>query len=441
MNSTLSEYFRILTERWRWVAVVCLVVVGLAATYLLLQPKSYQSQSTVFISTPRDDSDTYYRGDLYAKERLPSYAALIQSQDLAKRVIADLQLDSTPEAMIASTTATPIPGTVLILLATSAGSPSSAQAINQAYLDEFMAEIASLEAIPGALTPRAELLVVEPPTSSDLPGGFPPSLVLGAATAAGLIAGATLAVVLALADSRIRRPEDAIEATGLPLLAAFPAQTSKTTGIEPGRELRDSLQAALPVDRKHIVLVTAPDVSSGSTSVAQQLADSLRDSGESVALIDFDVRTKSTGTPDDSVVSVVDVVEDLVAPDDALSNKVDGITVVLQGRTSENAARVVDSPRAGLLIERAAQLHGWVILDSAPTSKFSDAQRLMRFVDAVVIVSRSGRTKFETLRETARQLAPVGPQVTGIVLNGCSTADIDRIGRSHTPLRSTSVDR
>ncbi|MEW1931923.1 Wzz/FepE/Etk N-terminal domain-containing protein [Rhodococcus sp. NPDC079359] len=441
MNSTLTEYFRILTERWRWVAVVCLVVVGLAATYLLLQPKSYQSQSTVFVSTPRDDSDTYYRGDLYAKERLPSYAALIQSQDLARRVIADLQLDSTPEALIASTTATPVPGTVLILLSTAAGSPSSAQAINQAYLDEFMAEIASLEAIPGALTPRAELLVVEPPTSSELPGGFPPTLILGAATAAGLIAGATLAVLLALADSRIRRPEDAIEATGLPLFAAFPAQTSKTTGIEPGRQLRDALQAALPADQKHIVLVTAPDVSTGSTSIAQQLADSLRDSGESVALIDFDVRTKPSGTPDESVVSVVDVVEDLVAPDDALSNKVDGISVVPQGHASENAARVVDSPRAALLIERAAQLHGWVILDSAPASKFSDAQRLSHFADALVIVSRSGKTKFETLRATAQQITLSGQQVAGVVLNGCSAADIDSIGRSRSPLRSTPVDR
>lgn len=441
MNSTLNEYVRILTERWRWVAVVCLVVVGLAATYLLLQPKSYQSQSTVFITTPRDDSDTYYRGDLYAKERLPSYAALIQSQDLAKRVIDDLQLDSTPEEMIAGTTATPIPGTVLILLATSAGSPSSAQTINQAYLDEFIAEIASLEAIPGALTPRAELLVVEPPTISQLPGGFPPSLVLGAATAAGLIAGATLAVLMALADSRIRRPEDAIEATGLPLFAAFPAQTVNSTGIEPGRELRDSLQAALPSDQKHIVLVTAPDVSTGSTSVAQQLADSLRDSGESVALIDFDVRTQTDRTSDESRVSVVDVVEDLVAPDDALSNKVDGITVVPQGHSSENAARVVDSPRAGLLIERASQLHGWVILDSAPTSKFSDAQRLSHFADALIIVSRSGKTKFETLRATAQQFAQSGPQVAGIVLNGCSRTDMDNIGRSRSALRPTSADR
>ena len=430
MNDTLREYVRVLRERWRRVVVTCLLVVGAAAAFLLLQQTNYQATSTVFVSTPRDDTDTYYRGDTYAQERLPSYAALIQSQELAGRVIDKLSLDTTPAVLSANTTAVPVPGTVLIQLVTLADSPADAQNINQAYLDEYIAEINSLESIPGALTPRAELLVIEPPTASDLPGGFPPTLILGAATAAGLIVGAAVAVLSALADSKIRRPEDAAEATGLPLLAVFPAYSSKRPGTEAVRMLRDSLTGALPDERRRVVLLTSPTVSTGTSSIANQLAESLRDSGASVALLDFDVRTHSRRSIDTSVVSMTDVILEMEAPEDALANVVDGVTRVPRGALPDNPARVVDSPRARLLIERARNQHGWVLIDAAPTDTFSDAHRLARWADATVLVARSGKTEYEKLRATAEQFRRLGGLCPGVVLNGAASAAADHFRKS-----------
>ena len=419
-ENPLSAYRRVLVERWPWVALLMFVTLGLASGYLLVQSESYDSTSTVFISTPRDDFDTFYRGNLYALERAPSYAALLQSPDLAERVKKRANLSESTDELIANTKAVIVPSTVLIQLTTSADSPELARSINQAFIDEFVDEVASLEAVPGAITPRAQLLVVEKPTLSLKPGGFPPSLLLGAAAAIGLAGGALLAVLLTLADKRIRRPEDAEESIDGPLLAVFNSPSTRDRTLEAARTLRDSLTASAETSTSHVVMIASAEPKAGRSTTARLLSEVLRDRGQSVALIDLDLRKATTGSPraTDAATPVTasDVILGSSDPDDALGNVHDGITEIPAGDPREDAARASDSPRIPLLIERARATHSWVVIDTPAGAEYSDALRLAPHVDTTVLVARYGKTRFDRLRACADDLRASGHPIAGAVL-------------------------
>ncbi|WP_169590941.1 polysaccharide biosynthesis tyrosine autokinase [Antrihabitans stalactiti] len=419
MNETLGEYFRILRDRWRWVVLVMLIIIGGTAALLLVQPKQYESVSSVFVSTPRDDADTYYQGHQFARERSPSYVALLQSEQLARRVIGDLGLDMEPAELIASTKAAAIPSTVLIQLTTKAKSPGLARQINQTYIDELEAEVASIETIPGALTPRAELIVVEPPTLPAKPGGFPPILLLAAATGAGLAAGAGLAVVLALLDTKIRRPEDAEEAAGAPVLAVLAPDADP---VEPYRQLRGNLTTTVTEGSdadSHVVLICSTEPGAGKTWLALELARVFRDEGSRPAVIDLDVRNSLVASLTRSLnpVTVADVVIDRTSPSDTESNRRDGMTIVPVGDVGAHGGRMIDSPRVGLLLDRVKLTSNWLLIDTAAAAKYSDALRLARHADFVLVVAQAGRTRFDRLSRLAGEFREAGHPIGGIVFN------------------------
>lgn len=437
MNETLDEYFGILRDRWRWVALVMLVIIGGTAALLLVKPKQYESVSSVFVSTPRDDADTYYQGHQFARERSPSYVALLQSEQLARRVIGDLGLEIEPAELIASTKAAAIPSTVLIVLTTKGKSPGLARQINQSYIDELEAEVASIETIPGALTPRAELVVVEPPTLPAKPGGFPPTLLLAAATGAGLAAGAALAVVLALLDTKIRRPEDAEEATGAPVLAVLAADADP---IEPYRQLRGNLTTTVSDADSHVVLICSAEPGAGKTSLALELARVFRDEGSRPAMIDLDVRKSDIAGRVDtrSSVTVADVVIDRSSPSDTESNRRDGMTIIPVGEIGGQGGRMIDSPRVGLLVDRLRLTNNWIIVDTAAATKYSDALRIARYADFVLVVAEAGRTRFDRLARLAEEFREAGYPIGGVVLNDLPPAK-RRVARASQHVKETKA--
>lgn len=197
MNRALAEYWGILRPRWRWVTWGILFALLAATTYLVVVPPLYRSDATVFVRTPGDVSTVLDGGDSYAQGRARTYAALAASTSLTSRVAADLGLDVTPDVMSRRIRAANPPGTALIRVSVSAPSAAEAQQTATVLLHEFTTMVRTLEQVPGSLVPRAELVIVDPPSPAARvvgSGASVPLVLLGAALA-GLVLGALGAVL------------------------------------------------------------------------------------------------------------------------------------------------------------------------------------------------------------------------------------------------------
>jgi capsular polysaccharide biosynthesis protein len=197
MNTTLVSYSRILRDRWRWMLWGVLLALAATTVMLIVQPPLYRSQATVFVRTPGDVSHVVDGGDSYAQTHARTYASLVGSPSIATRVIADLGLDLDPATLSGRIEGANRPGTALIDIAVRAPAADEARQTATVLLTEYTATVRALETVPGSLVPRAELVVVDPPSAPVrvVAWGAPVLPVLGAAALIGLVLGALGAVL------------------------------------------------------------------------------------------------------------------------------------------------------------------------------------------------------------------------------------------------------
>lgn len=194
---TLSTYGRILRARWRWVAWGVVLAATALAVALIVWPPMYRTQATVFVRTPGDVSQSLDGGDQYAQVRAATYAALARSPGVSSRVIADLGLRLAPEKLSSRIQARHIAKTALFEISVNAPTAEEARRTAEVLVNELTAQVDSLEAVPGSLVPRAQLVVVDTPTEPrrvvDL--GVPLHLVVIVALLVGATLGAGAAVL------------------------------------------------------------------------------------------------------------------------------------------------------------------------------------------------------------------------------------------------------
>lgn len=92
----LSDYIRILRQRG-WVIVLTAVLTAVAAFgFSKMQTEIYESSLSLWVNPARND----FGQTQAVKELLGGYEAWLQSSLRAERVIEELQLDMTPEALL-----------------------------------------------------------------------------------------------------------------------------------------------------------------------------------------------------------------------------------------------------------------------------------------------------------------------------------------------------
>jgi capsular polysaccharide biosynthesis protein len=234
MNAAVTAYIGVLRTRWRWVVWGVLAVLAATTLVLVLAPPMYRTHAVVFVRTPGDVSRVLDGGDTYANGRAKTYAALAGSTSVSARVIADLGLDLDPQTLSARIKAANPTGTALINIAVDAPSAADAQRTANVFLSEYETTVRALESVPGSLVPRAELVVVDPPSQPArvVAWGLPIPLVLLGAALIGLILGATAAVLRSIFDGSARGRANAEEITGAD--GQISADSGSASGIEAG---------------------------------------------------------------------------------------------------------------------------------------------------------------------------------------------------------------
>ncbi|WP_416417131.1 polysaccharide biosynthesis tyrosine autokinase [Paenarthrobacter aromaticivorans] len=429
----LSDYLRL--ARRNWVLLVAATLLGLAlggAASLAARP-TYTADTQLFVAIQSSGSvQELQQGNTFSQARVQSYVRTVTSPVVLQPAIDALGLQIAPEDLAGRIKASTDPNTVLINISASDNSPVQAAAIAQAVAASMIQAVDSLEKPKGGGTSPVSLSVIKPAKAPSSPSAPNTRLNLVIGLLVGLTAGLGAAVLRNALDNRIRGEIDLRKVTQAPLLGgiAFNQDALKKplltqtpqqgTRAESFRQLRTNLQFANISSRAKTVLVTSSLPGEGKSTTAINLAIALAQAGNSVCLIDADLRRpmvneylgldRSAGLTT-ALVGAADV-NDLLQPWGDLS-----LFVLTSGQIPPNPSELLGSPEMQNLLARLEDVFDTVIVDAPPLLPVTDAAVLSQFIGGVMLVVGSQKIRHQELQKSLAALELVNSKVLGVVLN------------------------
>ena len=191
--------------------------------------------------------------------------------------------------------------------------------------------------------------------------------------------------------------------------------------------LLGGLRLSLHSDAGNSILVTSAQPSEGKTTVACCLAIAASLAGQTVLLIDGDLRrprlTSAAGTADG--VGFGEVLEVQAVASEAIHlvelfedhREAGHLSVMAAGRKSPGFLPGVDWTKARTVFRSFSERFGIVFVDSPPILAVNDALLLANIVDGVLLVVDAGSADRYELQRAKQQLEPIGTPILGAVLN------------------------
>ncbi len=421
-----------------WRVAIVGVLVGGAAGYALshLATAEYEAHADVLVIP----SPGTRAGDAIDGRLLQSYAVLAGSRRIAATVHDRTASDQSVGQVERSLVGEVLPGSTVVRVTATHPDPSVAAKLSSAAAESFVdLLISSGTAVdPEAATPDPDeprpSLVASIIETSPTPSS-PASPDRRAWALWGALAGVLLSVVLSLTrqvtDRRVRSAEDLAEITGLPQIGAF--GYDRTVARQPlvadldahhprfeaARIMRTNLQF-LDVDRDSSVLtITSCLPGEGKTTVATSVAVALARSGQSVVLVEGDLRRPrlaelfdlpgSTGLTT-TLVGRVDL-------DDAIQETaVPGLDLLTSGTRPPNPSELLQTQAMSELLNTLSRRYDVVLIDAPPLLPVTDAALLAEASDGALLVVRHGRTMQEQVRIAMDRLDGVGATLYGTVM-------------------------
>ena len=428
----LKDYWLTIRRRWRLVALA-VVVSTMAAGLLTLQATPlYQSSTRLFVATPTSDTGEAASGGQFATSRVLSYVDQVTLRTLATTVANELGGEIDPDVLVNSVSASVVPQTVNILITVEHPDPVIARDIAQAYAEALKSQVADIEspgdggAAPIRVTIVDNASINDTPVSPNATRNYALGLVLG------LLLGIGIAVLRELLDTTISSTEDVNGVTPTPILGHInsdPAAVKKdqvlalseaTPWAEAFRVLRTNMQY-VEVDQDHRVFVVSSALpGEGKSTTSANLAITLAMAGESVALVECDLRrpTMAKRFGIDDAVGTTSVLIGKIELDDALQVQRDsGVSVLTCGPRPPNPSELLQSHAMELLVKDLRSRFDVVILDAPPLLPVTDAALLAARADGLLTVVRHGKTTRDQLQHALERVDSVGGKCLGVVIN------------------------
>jgi hypothetical protein len=173
----IRVFRRFLGKRWRLVtfAAVCGAIIGCLLTFAV--HPTYTAQATLYVAPPLSGSVTdAVSGDKYAQDRAQMYWQLAKSDELARRVLAELRSPESPAGLANRINVALIYGAPLLTIQATAPSADAARSLAQAYLDQLPDYARSVEQNSGLREGPVLVTVARPIEVSESTAGFAPWL-------------------------------------------------------------------------------------------------------------------------------------------------------------------------------------------------------------------------------------------------------------------------
>jgi capsular exopolysaccharide synthesis family protein len=466
------DLLRVLWERKPLVVAVVVICVGASLAVSLTSEKEYTAESSLLLRDP-GFARTLFGSDLFEAgvdpERVTSTKiAVIESPAVSQRVKRSVSQRFPGADIAGAVDVTPNENSDVVTIAATADDPRKAAAYANAYANQYIdyqreldrqkvqdaQELVeqNLEALPAQNTSERagledslkQLKVLEalqtgnadvvaratPPEAASAPKPVRNAVLAGLL---GLLLGVGAALLADFLDRRLKSGEDFERAFGRSVLVTIPRgavpelSDGDLAGVkgEPYRMLREGLRFLDIGGPRRCLLVTSADAGEGKTTVAVNLARALIAGGQTVIVIDADLRRPAAGRhmgiPDAPVGLSTTLVSTRPISDVLIPASSNGALRLLPtGPTPPNPADLLRTPRMQAIIDEARDLADVVVIDAAPLLPVSDTRTLLDLpnVDGVLMVARVLATRRDRAAAARRVLEHSERPVLGLVLTG-----------------------
>lgn len=415
-------------RRWWILAIAALVGIFVGNLASNLATREYTATTRLFVAaTGGPSSSEAFTGGQFSEQRAESYAQMINSQQLTKRVVDELKLPMSAEALSSEVTAAIVPRTVLLDVSATDPSPDRAAAIANSLADAFIQYAGPLETPAGQSTPRSTITVV---SRAQVPL-FPSSPNVGLNAVYGCIGGILLGLVgLALVpvfSRRINSAEELGRFTGAPTVGPIitpdrnvdasmdrfdawrPAETEEL------RRLRVYVDAHDPPPQ--VVLIAPASSGDAATTLGIGLAAAFSEAGRTTALIVADSTLDAGwfGLEDDAA-GLADLLDGGSSFDDVLhSTARPNLAVVPPGRTPVLES-LLSSAAMSAFVDNVRKEYDRVVIVTASVNDSSAASVVSAIVDADLLVVHRSKTRRGEIAKAMSELKAARVHLLAVVL-------------------------
>ena len=417
----------------RWLLVLTAALMVGVGTYVMTDLRYVPSYtaSTTFVVTSRSSSSSVFN-HLTATNNLASvFSELMNSSLMRKTVLADAGLGDFGGTI----TAAVVPETNLLTLHVTDSDPRTAYLVNRAIVEGH-------EALTYEVVGEIALEVLQSPTVPTAPSNYPNSS--GAMKRAMVLTAGAVCLGLAyLSFSRdtVRSGMEARKKLDCRYLGEITHEKKyktlrswlrhQKTGVlitnpitsfrfgESIRKLRHRIERHM--SGKKVLMVTSLLENEGKSTVAANIALSLARKYSRVLFLECDLR-KPAGCTILEKKWVGSGVRDVLlgkaeAKDTVVYDKNTGLHMLLEPRGVRNPAELSGSEAMRNLISWARENYDYVILDLPPMAAAMDAESVMDFADASLLVVRQNMAKAGDLGKAIATLENGRAELIGCVLN------------------------
>lgn len=269
------------------------------------------------------------------------------------------------------------------------------------------------------------------------------SLVKGVAL--GLILGLALVFLKAMTTRTIDSVDDLKKVVNLPLLATLPHVILKKRrsvnrsfiNSEDDRALAEALRSLRVKVRRQLadkngqtVLLTSTVPSEGKSTICANLALSLAQEGNTVVLLDADLRNQTVCRmfgAGRSQKGLIDCLRDSSLSVESCLNPVPGTNLwYLSGPSTRKRHYSIDAKALRRVLEALQERFDYVVVDSPPCGVVSDTALFGRYADCVLYVVRQDHAVEAQILDSIEGLYQRDIPLTGCILNDVPRRRIPR---------------
>lgn len=250
----------------------------------------------------------------------------------------------------------------------------------------------------------------------------------------GLFGGVGLAFFVDYLDNTVKSPEDVERRLGEPVLGMVPLYKSKEWNIEniivkkPNspfsesyKSIRSSILLSAAEHPPKKLLITSMMPEEGKTVTSVNLALALAQAEFRVLLLDADMRKPRVHKifkVDNSkgLSSFLAGVSELKVHDE-YEGSVKNLSIIPAGPVPPNPSELLGSAKMNELFNTLSERFDVIICDSPPIMTVTDALILSKVVEGTIVVTRVGKTTYESVRRGLKSMKDIKAHVIGIVIN------------------------
>lgn len=422
------EYWLALRRSWIAVCVCSLIGILLGATLSLLATPTYTAESQLFVAAQGSGTvGELQQGNTFSQARVQSYVRTVTTPIVLQPVIDELGLTVSAADLATRVEATAEPNTVLITIAATDDSAIQAAAIAQTVSESLVRVVADLEG--GS---PVELSVITPASAPVKPSSPDVFLNLLIGFLIGAVLGIAYALLRAVTDIKIRGESDLERLTAKAILGGIvydqaasrrPLVTQvaqQSQRAESFRQIRTNLQFANISSSSKSILVTSSLPGEGKSTTATNMAITMAQAGQRVALVDADLRRPSVAAYlglEGNAGLTTELIGSAESHDLLQPWGPDDLYVLTSGQIPPNPSELLGSAEMRELLLKLEAEFDTVIIDAPPLIPVTDASVLAQIVGGVILVVGAGKVKTPDVERSLASLQLVNANLMGIVLN------------------------